>query len=272
VATPRAEVGMDDANAMIAAHCGAGGYAITREGEAMVGDTVVTEGANSVDAQTTEGSGQVQAHDSSKTVFARGSDWQVHYTCNDPRTVNMGLVSRSRTEPSKLAWGADVAAGMTMVSGYSMDSNPESSTPRGGAATSLGAHAWLGYKMNEKFAMGGGLGTAHVLAMPQWYNEWNNGTQAYELVQRQTDASTIELFATAKYAMAPRVDMQLLIGIAEWQNVSVNGAAPLGALQLGYKMVDVGPDTGVYIGASVSSYFTSSLTNNVSPALTIGFH
>jgi hypothetical protein len=54
--------------------------------------------------------------------------------------------------------------------------------------------------------------------------------------------------------------------------VTVNGAAPLGALQLGYKMVDVGPDSGVYVGASVSSYFSSSLTNNVSPALTIGFH
>src|SRR3954468_5141269 len=86
VATPRAEVGMDDANEMIAAHCGGGGYAITREGEALVGDTVVTEGANSVDAQTTEGGGQVQGHDSSKTVFARGSDWQVHYACNDPHT------------------------------------------------------------------------------------------------------------------------------------------------------------------------------------------
>ncbi len=86
---------MDDANAMIAAHCGAGGYAITREGESVVGDTVVTEAANSVDAQTTDGSGQVQAHDSSKTVFARGSDWQVHYSCNDPRTVNMGLITRT---------------------------------------------------------------------------------------------------------------------------------------------------------------------------------
>src|SRR6476659_10048043 len=84
VATPRAEGGMDDANEMIAAHCGAGGYAITPEGQAMVGDTVVTEGANSLDAQTTDGSGQVQAHDSSKTVYARGSDWQVHYKCNDP--------------------------------------------------------------------------------------------------------------------------------------------------------------------------------------------
>ena len=55
VATPRAEVGMDDANAMIAAHCGGGGYAISCEGEAVVGDTVVTEAAASVDAQTTEG-------------------------------------------------------------------------------------------------------------------------------------------------------------------------------------------------------------------------
>jgi hypothetical protein len=263
---------MDDANAMIAAHCGAGGYSITREGEAMVGDTVVTEGANSLDAQTTDGSGQVQAHDSSKTVYARGSDWQVHYTCNDPRTVNMGLVSRSRTEPSKFAWGADVAAGVTMVSGYAMDSNPEYSSPRGGAATSVGADAWLGYKLSEKFAMGGGLGTAQVLAMPQWSTQWNNGTQAYDLITSQQDASTIEVFASAKYAVAPKVDMQVRIGIAEWRNVNVNGAAPVGALQLGYKMVDVGPDAGVYIGAAVSSYFSSSLTNNVSPALTIGFH
>jgi hypothetical protein len=263
---------MDDANAMIAAHCGAGGYAITREGEAMVGDTVVTEGANSVDAQTTDGSGQVQAHDSSKTVYARGSDWQVHYTCNDPRTVNMGLVSRSRTEASKLAWGADVAAGMTMVSGYSMDSNPDYNSTRNGSATSLAATGWLGYKMSDKFAMGGGIGTAQVLGMPQWGYTFNNGTQQNELVTQSEDASTIELFATAKYAVGPKVDMQVRIGIAEWRNVSVNGGAPVAALGLGYKMVDVGPDSGVYVGAAVSSYFSSSLTNNVSPALTIGFH
>jgi hypothetical protein len=263
---------MDDANAMIAAHCGAGGYAITREGEAMVGDTVVTEGANSVDAQTTDGSGQVQAHDSSKTVFARGSDWQVHYTCNDPRTVNMGLVSRSRTEPSQLAWGADVAAGMAVVHGYAMDSNPQYSSTRSGSATSLGATAWLGYKMSDKFSLGGGLGTAHVLAMPQWQTEWNNLTQMYDPIASQSDASTIELFAIAKYAVAARADMQLRVGFAEWRNVNVSGAAPVAALQLGYKIVDVGPDSGVYVGAAVSSYFSSSLTNNVSPALTIGFH
>jgi opacity protein-like surface antigen len=272
VATPRAEVGMDDANAMIAAHCGAGGYAITREGEAMVGDTVVTEAANSVDAQTTEGSGQVQAHDSSKTVFARGSDWQVHYSCNDPRTVNMGLVSRSRTEPSRFAWGADVAAGMTLVQGYAMDSDPSYSATRSGSATSLGVTAWLGYRMSDKFSMGGGLGTAHVLAMPEWESTFNNGTQQYDLVEANNDASTVEFFATAKYAVAPRTDMQLRIGFADWRNVHVNGAAPLAALQLGYKIVDVGPEAGVYIGAAVSSYFSSSLTNNVSPALTIGFH
>jgi hypothetical protein len=263
---------MDDANAMIAAHCGAGGYAITREGEAMVGDTVVTEGANSVDAQTTDGSGQVQAHDSSKTVFARGSDWQVHYTCNDPRTVNMGLVSRSRTEPSKFAWGADVAAGVIVVHGYSMDSSPEPSSTRSGSATSIGANAWLGYKMSDKFSMGGGIGTAQVLAMPEWTYVFNNGTQTNDLATRDTDASTLELFATAKYAVGMKVDMQVRLGIAEWRNVSVNGSSPLAAIQLGYKMVDVGPDSGVYIGAGVSSYFSSSLTTNISPALTIGFH
>lgn len=272
VATPRAEIGMDDANAMIAAHCGAGGYAITREGEAMVGDTVVTEGANSVDAQTTDGSGQVQAHDSSKTVFARGSDWQVHYTCNDPRTVNMGLVSRSRTEPSKFAWGADVAAGMTVIHGYSMDSRPNYYATRSGSATSLGAHAWLGYRMSDKFSLGGGLGTAQVLAMPQWEYRFNNGTQSDDLVATESDASTIELFANAKYAVATKVDMQVRIGIAEWRSVHVDGGAPLASLQLGYKVVDVGVDAGVYVGAAVSSYFSSSLTNNLSPALTIGFH
>jgi hypothetical protein len=66
--------------------------------------------------------------------------------------------------------------------------------------------------------------------------------------------------------------MQLRVGFAEWRNVNVSGAAPVAALQLGYKIVDVGPDSGVYVGAAVSSYFSSSLTNNVSPALTIGFH
>lgn len=263
---------MDDANAMIAAHCGAGGYAITREGEAMVGDTIVTEGANSVDAQTTDGSGQIQAHDSSKTVYARGSDWQVHYTCNDPRTVNMGLVSRSRTEPSKLTWGADVAAGMAMINGYSMDESPDYYSPRGGSSTSLGANAWLGYRLSDKFSLGGGLGTAQVLSMAQWKYQFNNGTQSDELVATSSDASTIELFATAKYAVAPKVDMQVRIGIAEWRSVNVDGGAPLAALQLGYKVVDVGAASGVYVGAAVSSYFSSSLTQNVSPALTIGFH
>lgn len=263
---------MDDANAMIAAHCGGGGYAITREGEAMVGDTVVTEAANSVDAQTTDGSGQVQAHDSSKTVFARGSDWQVHYTCNDARTVNMGLITRSRTEPSKFAWGADVGAGMTVVTGHSMDPQPDHFATRSGSATSLGAYAWLGYKLSDKFALGGGVGTAQVLGMSQWAYRFNNGTQENDLVQVQEDASTIEVFATAKYGVAPRVDMQLRIGMAEWRNVNVNGGAPIASLQLGYKLVDVGPDSGVYVGGGVTSYFSSSLTNNVSPALTIGFH
>lgn len=272
VATPRAEVGMDDANAMIAAHCGAGGYAITREGEAMVGDTVVTEGANSVDAQTTDGSGQVQAHDSSKTVYARGSDWQIHYTCNDARTVNMGLVARTRTEPSKLAWGADVAAGMTLIAGNAMDSNPDYYATRSGSATSLGANAWLGYKMSDKFALGGGVGTAQVLAMPQWTYMFNSGSQSDMLVERSADASTLELFATAKVAVAEKVDMQVRVGIAAWRNVDVNGGAPVAALQLGYKVLEVGPDSGVYVGAAVASYFSSSLTSNVSPALTIGFH
>jgi hypothetical protein len=184
----------------------------------------------------------------------------------------MGLVSRSRTEPSRFAWGADVAAGMTAVSGYSMDASPEYEATRGGSATSLGAHAWLGSKLSDKFARGGGLGTAQVLGMPEWYYEFNNGTQNNELVQRNVDASTFEFFATAKYGVAPKLDMQVRIGIAEWRRVYVNGAAPVAALQLGYKLVDVGPDSGVYLGAAVSSYFSSSLTNNVSPAVTIGFH
>ena len=263
---------MDDANAMIAAHCGAGGYAITREGEAMVGDTVVTEAANSVDAQTTEGSGQVQAHDCSKTVFARGSDWQVHYTCNDARTVNMGLITRSRTEPSRLAWGADVAAGMTVVRGHSMDSNPDYFATRSGSATALGANVWLGYKMSDRFALGGGVGTAQVLAMPEWRYMFNNGTQQDDLVASEADASTIELFATAKYSVATRLDMQVRIGIADWRSVDVDGAAPLASFQLGYKVLDVGVDSGVYLGGGVSTYFSSSLTNNVSPAVMIGFH
>ena len=52
----------------------------------------------------------------------------------------------------------------------------------------------------------------------------------------------------------------------------VGVGSPLAAVQLGYKMIDVGPDSGVFVGASLASYFSSSLTNNVSPALTIGFH
>jgi hypothetical protein len=248
---------------MIAAHCGVGGYAITREGEAVVGDTVITEGANSVDAQTTEGSGQVQGHDSSKTVFARGSDWQVHYTCSDPHTVNMGLITRSRTEPSKLAWGADVAAGMTLLSGHPMAPNLRDDAPRSGSATALAANAWVGVKLSDKFALGGGVGTAEVLAMPQW-GPYQQG--------QESDASTLEFFANAKYAVATRLDLQARVGLARWHGVDVDGAAPLAALQLGYRVLDVGPDSGVYVGGGLFSYFSSSLTSNLSPALTIGFH
>jgi opacity protein-like surface antigen len=272
VATPRAEVGMDDANAMIAAHCGDGGYAITREGEALVGSTVVTEGANSVDAQTTEGSGQVQAHDSSKTVFATGSDWQVHYTCNDPSTVNMGLITRSRTEPSKFAWGADVGAGMLVLSGYAMDSNPNHRSPRNGSPTAMTANVWLGFKLSDKFTLGGGVGIARVLAMPQWGYQFDNGLQRDVLIERQSDTSAIEFFATARYAVAPRLDMGVRIGLADWSDVDLDGGAPFASVQLGYRVLDVGPDSGVYVAGAVSSYFSSSLTNNVSPALMIGFH
>lgn len=263
---------MDDANAMIAAHCGGGGFAITREGEALVGSTVVTEGANSLDAQTTDGSGQVQGHDSSKTVFATGSDWQVHYTCNDPHTVNMGLITRSRSEPSKLAWGADVGAGMMVLHGQSMDSFPNYSAARHGNAAALNANAWVGFKLSDKFALGGGVGIAQVLAMPQWSREFNNGTQQDTIVPQESDASAVEFFATARYAVAARVDMGVRIGISNWSDVSVDGAAPFAAVQLGYRVLDVGPDSGVYVGAGLASHFSSSLTTNVSPALMIGFH
>jgi hypothetical protein len=272
VATPRAEVGMDDANAMIAAHCGDGGYAITREGEALVGSTVVTEGANSVDAQTTEGSGQVQGHESSRTVFATGSDWQVHYTCNDPSTVNMGLITRSRTEPSKLAWGADVGAGVMLVSGHAMDSRPEYSSPRSGSATTMAANVWLGLKLSDKFALGGGIGIAQLLAMPQWWYQFDNVTQQSVLVEQQADAAAVEFFATARYAVAPRVDMRVRVGVSTWTDVNIAGAAPFASAQLGYRVLDVGPDSGVYVAGGLSSYFSSSLTGNLSPALMIGFH
>lgn len=263
---------MDDANAMIAAHCGSGGYAITREGEALVGNTVVTEGANSVDAQTTEGAGQVQQHDNSKTVYATGSDWQVHYTCNDPRTVNMGLITRSRTEPSKLAWGADVGAGAMLLAGHAMDQNPQYNATRGGAGTALAANAWLGIKLSPKFALGGGLGMASVIAMPQWGETYDSGAQRYVLITLEQDATALELFATAKYAVAERVDVGVRVGLSMWNNVTVDGSAPLAAFQLGYRVLDVGASSGVYVAAGVSSYFSSSLTNNATPALLVGFH
>jgi hypothetical protein len=214
---------------MIAAHCGGGGYAITREGEALVGSTVVTEGANSVDAQTTDGSGQVQGHDSSKTVFATGSDWQVHYTCNDPSTVNMGLITRSRTEPSKLAWGADVGAGMILVSGHAMDSTPAYRASRSGAATALAANAWIGYKLSDKFTLGGGIGIAQVLAMSKWDYYFDNGAQQNVLIGEESDANTFEFFATARYAVAPRVDMGVRIGMSNWSDVQVNGRSVPGS-------------------------------------------
>jgi len=270
VATPSAEVGMDDANAMIAAHCGGGGYAITREGEALVGNTVVTEGANSVDAQTTEGSGQVQGHENSKTVFATGSNWQVNYTCNDPRTVNMGLITRSRTTPSKLAWGADVGAGMMVVAGQSMDS-PDYQGTRSGSATTIGANAWLGYKLSDKFTMGGGAGVAQVIGMPQWQEYYDSGLQANVVAGSNSDASAIEFFATARYSLASKADMGVRIGISDWNNVSADGSTPFAALQFAYRVLDVG-SSGVYVGAGLSSYFSSSLTSNVSPALSVGFH
>lgn len=271
VATPRADVGMDDAHSMLAAHCGAGGYAITREGEAVVGDTVVREGANSVDAQTTEGSGQVQGHDSSRTVFATGSDWQVHYTCNDPSTVNMGLITRSRSEPSRLAWGADVGAGMMLVSGHAMDSNPDYQAPRGGSAAAMGANAWLGYKLSDRFALGGGLGFAQVLAMPQWESRYDNNNNLIVL-ETDSDATAIELFATARYAVAPRLDLGVRVGVSEWRDVSVDGGTPFASVQLGYRVLDVGPASGVFVGGGLASYLSSSLTGNVSPAVMIGFH
>lgn len=270
VATPTAEIGMDDANAMIAAHCGGGGYAITREGEALVGNTVVSEAANSVDAQTTEGAGQVQAHDSSKTVFATGSDWQVHYNCNDPKTVNMGLITRSRTEPSKFAWGADVGAGAMVVAGHAMEVNPEYGETRGGAGTALAANAWLGIKLNRKLTLGGGVGMASIIAMPQWDYSYAGNTAV--LITKETDATALELFATARYAVAERVGIGVRVGISSWSDVNIDGAAPLAAFQLGYRVIDVGADSGVYVAAAVSSYFSSSLTNNATPTLVVGFH
>lgn len=260
VATPRADVGMDDAHSMLAAHCGAGGYAIAREGEAFVGDTVVREGANSVDAQSTDGAGQVQGHDSSKTVFARGSDWQVHYTCNDASTVNMGLITRSRTAPSRLAWGADVGAGMMVLTGRDV---PDALAPRGGSSTAMAANAWLGYKLSDQFTLGGGLGFAQVLAMGQW--DYSNREKA-------EDVTAIEVFATARYAVGARVDLGVRVGVAEWRNVDVDGAAPLASVQLGYRVLDVGPGSGVYVGAGLTSHLSSSLTGNATPALMIGFH
>lgn len=265
VATPRADVGMDDANTMIAAHCGAGGFAISREGEALVGDTVLSEGARSVDAQTTDGAGQIQGHDTARTVHATGSDWQVHYACNDPRTVNMGLITRSRTAPSKLAWGADVGAGMMTLAGNDLPGQYPDDLPRDGATTALAANGWIGAKLSDRFVLGGGVGVTQVVAMPQWdYGNPMNQTEA--------DATALELFATVTYGLAPRLDLRVRIGMAEWRNVSVDGIAPLAFAQLGYRVVDVGPGSGVYVGASVGSYFSSSLTSNVLPALVIGFH
>lgn len=272
VATPTAEVGMDDANSMIAAHCGSGGYSITREGEALVGNTVVTEGAQSVDAQTTEGAGQVQGHDNSKTVYATGSDWQVHYNCNDPRTVNMGLITRSRTEPSKFAWGADVGAGAMILAGHAMDQNPDYYETRSGAGTAVTGNAWAGMKLSGKFVLGGGLGMSSVIAMPQWDRAYVGGSSDSVPVDREADATAIEFFATAKYAAAERVDVGVRVGLSSWSSVSVDGAAPFAALQLGYRVIDVGADSGVFVAAGVSSYFSSSLTNNVTPALLVGFH
>lgn len=270
VATPRAEVGMEDANTMIAAHCGSGGYSITREGEALVGNTVVTEGASSLDAQTTEGGGQVQGHENQKTVFATGSDWQVHYTCNDPRTVNMGLITRSRTVPSRFAWGADAGAGMMIIAGHEADLSLNYQSSRSGSATTMGANAWLGYRLSDQFVLGGGLGITQVLGMPQWTFMYENGGNV--LYSNNQDASAIELFATATYSMAPKLDLRLRIGISDWSDVYANGATPFASAQLGYRIVDVGPDTGVYLSGAVSSYFSSSLTSNVSPVVMLGYH
>jgi hypothetical protein len=272
VATPRADIGMDDANEMIAAHCGAGGYAITREGEALVGDTVVTEGASSVEAQTTEGGGQVQGHEASKTVFATGSDWQVHYACNDPRTVNMGLITRSRTVPSRFAWGADAGAGVMMIAGHEATVQTYYGEPRSGSATTMGANAWLGYKLSDKLALGGGLGITQVLGMPQWTRMYDSASQGDVIVSTNQDAAALEIFATATYGMAPKLDLRLRIGIASWNDVDADGAVPFASVQLGYRIIDVGPDSGVYLSGGVGSYFSSSLTSNVSPAVLLGFH
>lgn len=256
---------MDDANSMIAAHCGTGGYSITREGEALVGNTVVTEGAQSVDAQTTDGAGQVQGHDTSKTVVATGSDWQIHYNCNDPRTVNMGLITRSRTEPSRLAWGADVGAGAMIIAGHPMEENPDYSETRNGTGTAVTGNAWLGMKMSQKLALGGGLGLASIIAMPQW--EYSSPPTT-----KEADPTALEFFATAKYAAAERVDIGVRVGLSTWEGVRIDGMAPFAALQFGYRVIDVSANSGVFLAAGVSSYFSSSLTNNVTPALMVGFH
>ncbi len=256
---------MDDANAMIAAHCGGGGFAITREGEALVGSTVVTEGANSVDAQTTEGAGQLQGHDNSKTVYATGSNWQVHYNCNDPRTVNMGLITRSRTEPSKLAWGAEIGGGAMIVAGHAIEENPDYRDTRSGTGTTVTGNAWLGMKLSPKFALGGGFGMSSIIAMPQWDYSDPPTTQ-------EADSTALEFFATAKYAPAERVDIGVRVGLSMWDDEVRIDSAPFAAVQFGYRILDVGADSGVYVAAGVSSYFSSSLTNNVTPALLVGFH
>lgn len=272
VATPRADIGMDDANSMIAAHCGSGGYAITREGEALVGNTVVTEGASSVDAQTTEGGGQVQGHENSKTVFATGSDWQIHYNCNDPRTVNMGLITRTRTVPSRFAWGADAGAGVMILAGHEADLSVSYQASRSGSATSMGANAWLGYKLSDQFVLGGGLGITQVLGMPQWERMYDPGSQGDVIFGGNQDASALELFATAASQLAPKVNLRVRLGFSSWDNVYANGATPFASAQLGYRLVDVGADSGVYLSASAASYFSSSLTSNFSPAVLLGYH
>ncbi|MBP9089010.1 MAG: hypothetical protein KBG15_23010 [Kofleriaceae bacterium] len=251
VATPSAEEGMDDANEMITAHCGRGGHAIAYEGEAIVGATVVAERANSVDAQTNIVAGQVQGHDSTRTVVATGSRWQMQYTCNDPSTVNMGLITRTRVEPTQVTWGVNSFAGVASVP--ETGDAPTEGYRRGHPI--FGLSASVGYRLGPQLALSVGAGL-YFTERTSVYTRTDNPPTYFQSTQ---ELQIVQGFVSGKYYASQRISLTLQAGVSD--------SGPIINIAAGYNLLDLSFGKRLEVGVG----FLAEMPDRIlAPGLMIG--
>jgi len=94
------------------------------------------------------------------------------------------------------------------------------------------------------------------------------------MCRRRRDRSGRFFHQEAEKAKGEGVYALFVSGLAAGTRYGIraDGGAPFASVQLGYRVLDVGPSSGVYVGAYLASYFSSSLSGNLTPALAIGFH